>query len=154
MNANDRYDSLFKYYAEQHGFEGKDWLRFKAQVRAESNFNPNAQSPVGALGLAQFMPPTWKEWKDGTPGIQDMANALWLIDPRDPEDAISAQAVYMKWLLKRVTTWECAFAAYNWGIGNVLKIWTDPHWKSQLPEETRDYIARIEKFYQEYSHGY
>ena len=140
MNVEDRYDSLFKWYAEQNGFEGKDWLRFKAQVRAESNFKSDAVSPVGAEGLAQFMPATWKEWGKGK-----------RVD--NPEANIDAQVRYMKWLLKRVTTWECAFAAYNWGIGNVLKIWTEPFWKSKLPEETRNYLARIEKFYQEYSYG-
>ena len=141
MEADARYDSLFRYYAERHGFEGKDWLRFKAQVRAESDFKPDALSPVGAEGLAQFIPATWKEWGKGE-----------RVD--NPEASINAQIRYMKWLLKRVTTWECAFAAYNYGIGNVLKVWTEPFWKAKLPEETRNYLFRIETFYQEYVNGY
>ena len=153
MKSEDRYDSLFHYYSELHSFSGNDWLRFKAQVKAESNFDPNARSSVGALGLAQFMPPTWKEWSDGTPGIQEMAKKIWLIDPRDPEDAINSQVLYMKWLLRRVSTWECAFAAYNWGIGNILKIWSNPQWKILLPKETYDYIYRIDEYYQEYLDG-
>lgn len=154
MKKEDRYDSLFKYYAAEQGFVGNDWLRFKAQVRAESNFDPNARSSAGAIGLAQFMPLTWAEWNDGTPGLQRLASTLLLTDPRDPEDAIHAQIIYMKWLLQRVTTWEAAFAAYNWGIGRVLKIWMLPRWKDHLPKETFDYIHRIEKYYQEYLNGY
>ena len=42
-----------------------------AQIYAESNFNPFAQSPAGAQGIAQFMPGT--------------AQALGLHDPFDPE---------------------------------------------------------------------
>ena len=131
------YDALFKKYAEQAGFTGKDWLRFKAQVKAESAFDPKAVSSVGAKGLAQFMPATWKEWGKG----QDVFN---------PEASIDAQVRYMKWLLARVSNWECAWAAYNWGIGNVLKVWQDPHWKQLLPLETKNYVYRCQKYYEEY----
>ncbi len=58
MNAEDRYDSLFQFYAGQKAI---DWLLLKAQVKRESAFDPNARSPVGAVGLAQFMPATWDE---------------------------------------------------------------------------------------------
>lgn len=150
MRPEDRYDSLFRYYSDLAGFSGNDWLRFKAQVKAESNFNPDALSPVGAQGLAQFMPPTWKEWQDGTPGIQEQQHQLGLINPFDPEDAIRSQVSYMKWLLGRVTTWEMAWASYNWGIGNVLAIRANPQWKILLPKETSDYIFRIDEFYLEY----
>jgi len=137
MKASDRYDSLIKFYAEEAGFIGKEWLQLKAQIRAESAFEPRAQSGVGAKGLGQFMPPTWAEWATG----KDVFN---------PEENIKAQAKYMRWLLQRVTTWECAFAAYNWGIGNVLKVWQDPQWKSRLPKETKDYLDRIASYHEEY----
>ena len=140
MKKEDRYDSLFKYYAEEAGFTGKDWLMLKSQVKAESAFCPTAQSGVGAKGLSQFMDPTWKEWGKG----QNVLN---------PEASIDAQARYMRWLLNRVTTWECALAAYNWGIGNVLRVWQDPNWKSRLPQETKDYLERIERYYEEYTDG-
>jgi soluble lytic murein transglycosylase-like protein len=160
MKAADRYDSLIKYYSELHGFIGMDWLRFKAQIRQESNFDPNAVSSVGARGLAQFMPLTWQEWHDGTPGLQQIVDQLALIDPRDPEDAIKAQINYMKWLLRRLTTWDRAFAGYNWGIGNVLKLDkkldldSTLDWSKELPKETRDYIFNIDKFYKEYERGW
>lgn len=151
MKKDDRYDSIIKFYAEEAGFNGKDWLRFKAQIRAESNFDPDAISPVGAKGLAQFMDPTWKEWKDGTPGIQEQAGKIGLINPFDPEDAIRSQIAYMKWLLRLVSSWDCAFAAYNWGIGNMLRVIRDPAWLILVPRETRDYVLRIQEFYDQYS---
>ena len=99
------------------------------------------------------MPRTWEEWKDGTPGIQAQLDALKLVNPKDPEDCIRAQISYMKWLLSRVNSWELAFAAYNWGIGRVLSIWTEPMWKNLLPDETRNYIFRIQQYYTEYKHA-
>lgn len=140
MKPTERYDSLFRYLSELYGFAGGEWLRFKAQVAAESNFNPEAVSSVGAKGLAQFMSPTWKEWGKG----RDIYN---------PEANIDAQIRYMKWLLDRVTNWDCAYAAYNWGIGNILRVWQDPYWKAKLPLETKNYLVHIDKFYEEYKHG-
>ena len=58
-----------------------------AQLYAESNFNPFAQSGAGAQGIAQFMPGT--------------ARALGLDDPFDAEQAIDAQAHLMRDLLRR-----------------------------------------------------
>lgn len=150
MKVENRYDSLIQYYAELNQFTGQDWLRFKAQIKAESNFDPNAKSSVGALGLMQFMPATWAEWQDGTPGLQEQVAKLQLVDPRDPEDAISSGIVYMKWLLRRLTTWERAWAGYNWGIGRVLKLPDNVPWKTLLPVETRNYIFKIDGFYEQY----
>ena len=48
-----------------------------AQIYAESNFNPNATSPAGAQGIAQFMPGT--------------AALYGLDDPFDAPAAIDAQ---------------------------------------------------------------
>lgn len=140
MKAEDRYDGLIRYYAELAGFAGNEWLNFKAQIKAESNFNPKAVSGVGAKGLAQFVPATWNEWGKG----QDVFN---------PEANIDAQIRYMKWLLARVTQWDCSWAAYNWGIGHVLGIWQDKLWRMQLPLETKNYVSRIEGYVQEYKHG-
>ncbi|GAA0439055.1 NlpC/P60 family protein [Streptomyces luteireticuli] len=33
-----------------------------AQIEAESNWDPTVTSPVGAMGISQFMPDTWREW--------------------------------------------------------------------------------------------
>jgi soluble lytic murein transglycosylase-like protein len=152
MNPEDRYDSLFRFYGEAAGV---DWRLLKAQVKAESDFDPDARSRVGAAGLAQFMARTWDEWRDGTAGIQyDTPSVdLVMLDPRDPEDAIRAQAAMMAWLFRTVGgVLAEALAAYNWGIGNLRRLKMDhpASWRSELPIETRNYIARIDRFYADY----
>lgn len=138
MIPNDRYDSLFQFYAERYD---QDWLKLKAQARAESNFKPNAVSPVGAMGLMQFMPATFEEW----------ATKLNLDkpDPYNPEQSIWCGAAYMQWLLQRCQlNYRHAWAAYNWGIGNYKRAChAEPeNWFQNAPKETRDYVERIESY--------
>ena len=161
MQSEDRYDSLFQFYGAQNGV---DWKLLKAQVRAESGFDPDARSKCGAVGLAQFMARTWEEWRDGTPGVQGAEGSkqkaegsqqlpnLVNLDPRDPEDAIRAQAAYMAWLLRRFgDNLDMALAAYNWGAGNLAKAirQVGPLFMTLAPKETRDYTTRITRFRQE-----
>jgi hypothetical protein len=95
-----------------------------AQLYAESNFNPFAQSPAGAQGIAQFMPGT--------------ARALGLDDPFDAAQAIDAQAHLMRDLLRRFASVPLALAAYNAGPGAVAGCMCIPSYP-----ETRGYVARI-----------
>lgn len=144
MQAADRYDSLIKWYAEMNG---QDWCRLKAQIFGESSMNPDAVSPKGAVGLAQFMPRTWAEWRDGTPGIQPLPNDGKLLDSRDPEDAIRSMAAMMSWLISVSASFEEALARYNAGFGNIEKFLADPACAERLldcvSKETRDYVERI-----------
>ena len=95
-----------------------------AQLYAESNFNPFAQSGAGAQGIAQFMPGT--------------ARALGLDDPFDAEQAIDAQAHLMRDLLRRFAAVPLALAAYNAGPAPVAACMCVPPYA-----ETRGYVARI-----------
>jgi len=95
-----------------------------AQLMAESNFNPNASSPAGAQGIAQFMPAT--------------AAAYGLRDPFDPVAAIDAQGRLMAELLARFGSVELALAAYNAGPGAVSACNCVPPYP-----ETQAYVARI-----------
>ncbi len=95
-----------------------------AQLMAESNFNPNATSPAGAQGIAQFMPAT--------------AASYGLEDPFDPIAAIDAQARLMGELLARFGSVELALAGYNAGPGAVAVCDCVPPYP-----ETQAYVARI-----------
>jgi soluble lytic murein transglycosylase-like protein len=95
-----------------------------AQIYAESNFNPFAQSPAGAQGIAQFMPGT--------------AAAMGLDNPFDAEQAIDAQAHLMRDLLRRFASVPLALAAYNAGPTPVAACMCVPPYP-----ETRGYVARI-----------
>lgn len=95
-----------------------------AQLMAESNFNPFAASPAGALGIAQFIPST--------------AAAYGLRDPFDPVEAIDAQAHLMSDLIRRFGSPQLALAAYNAGPGAVEACDCVP----EIPETT-GYVSRI-----------
>jgi soluble lytic murein transglycosylase-like protein len=95
-----------------------------AQLYAESNFNPFAQSGAGALGIAQFMPGT--------------AHAYGLSNPLDPAASISAQAHLMRDLLRQFGSVSLALAAYNAGSAPVTACGCVPPYP-----ETQAYVARI-----------
>jgi hypothetical protein len=95
-----------------------------AQLMAESNFNPFATSPVGAQGIAQFMPGT--------------AAAYGLSDPFDPVAAIDAQAHLMSDLINQFGSPELALAAYNAGPAPVEACHCIPAYP-----ETQAYVTRI-----------
>ena len=101
-----------------------------ALIGAESAWDPNAESPAGAQGLAQFMPPTSAEWE---------------IDAWDPPDAISGAARYLRWLRSKMPSWSATLAAYNYGIGNVTRHLDQNGGLevSKLPAETRAYVAKL-----------
>jgi hypothetical protein len=95
-----------------------------AQIYAESNFNPFAQSGVGAQGIAQFMPGT--------------AAAYGVRNPFDAADAIDGQAHLMHDLLARFASVPLALAAYNAGPGAVSGCGCVPPYP-----ETQAYVAKI-----------
>ena len=95
-----------------------------AQLYAESNFNPFAQSGAGAQGIAQFMPGT--------------AKAYGVSDPFDPAQSIDAQAHLMRDLLRQFASVPLALAAYNAGPAAVSACGCIP----AIPE-TQAYVAKI-----------
>lgn len=88
-----------------------------AQLKQESNWNPNVGSSAGAQGIAQFMPETWAAYGQGG-------------DVTDPEDAIPAYGRYMAALRNEVKPLasddadqlvRLTLAAYNAGPGSVQR---------------------------------
>ncbi len=93
---------------------------FAAQIHQESRWNASARSPVGALGLTQFMPATAR-WIGSTDA------ALASPAPLNPTWAIRALVQYDFWLAQRIKAQDdcqrMAFvlASYNGGLGWVYK---------------------------------
>lgn len=89
---------------------------FAAQIHQESHWKPDARSPVGAQGLAQFMPAT-ADW------IGDLIPALAQKTPYNPGWALRALVSYDRWLWTRIRVPDncqrMAFtlSAYNGGLG-------------------------------------
>jgi Transglycosylase SLT domain/D-alanyl-D-alanine carboxypeptidase len=94
------------------------------QEMAESGFDPNAGSPAGAAGIAQFMPST--------------AAGYGLRDPFDPVEAIDAEAHLMSDLIRQFGSPELALAAYNAGPAPVEECHCIPPYP-----ETQAYVTRI-----------
>ncbi|MFF7954043.1 C40 family peptidase [Streptomyces griseorubiginosus] len=108
-----------------------------ALITQESNFNPKARSPVGAEGIAQFMPSTWEAH-----GID--GNGDGIRDVTDPADAIPSAAKYLCAIandVKDVPGDQQAnmLAAYNAGSGAVRKYGGIPPYK-----ETQNYVKSIQ----------
>jgi hypothetical protein len=92
----------------------------------ESLFEPDAISPKGAQGIAQFMPGTARE--------------RGLADPFVPHEALQASAHLLSDLRDRFGNVGLAAAAYNAGPGAVTKWQTGNY---ELPFETQDYVVFI-----------
>ncbi|QOL33193.1 CHAP domain-containing protein [Bifidobacterium eulemuris] len=113
-----------------------------AQIEAESGWDPQAQSPAGAQGIAQFMPSTWAA--HGLDGDGDGTADVW-----NPHDAIWSQGNYMCSIVTQVEglkrtgavsgdTLSLALAAYNAGLGAVVQHGGIPPYT-----ETRNYVSKI-----------
>lgn len=107
-----------------------DWRLVAAVMRAESNFNPRAVSPKGALGLMQLMPETARLYR--------------VSDPYDPEQNVEAGVRHLKMLIGRYPGHlDLALAAYNSGERNVDRYRGIPPFT-----ETRNYVKRVLRFLQ------
>ncbi len=97
-----------------------DWRLLGALIWQESQFNPQAVSPAGAVGLGQFVIGTWTD-------VQPEIDAVG-VDRHDPRAAIDGAAFY---LAQRMRFWTLSrsigelvplgLACYNAGCGNVLR---------------------------------
>lgn len=100
-----RYDRLIGEIAER---EGVDPLLVKCIVKAESDFNPNAVSVAGAMGLMQIM--------------QEIADHYNVSNPFDPEENLSAGTRHFAFLMRYFgNDTPLALAAYHAGLSRVRK---------------------------------
>ena len=113
-------------------------VELRALPIIESALSTTAVSPMGAVGLWQFMPSTGKSY-----GLE--VNSL-VDERRDPVRSTQAACRYLKDLYAIYNDWSLAIAAYNCGPGNVNKAIARSGGKNfweiydYLPRETRGYV--------------
>ena len=101
----------------------------RSVVKVESNFNPNALSRKGAMGLMQLMPST--------------ARSLNVSNPFDPQQNVDAGVRHLRKLLDSYGgDVRLSLAAYNAGPGAVARSAGVPRFR-----ETQDYVRRITTLY-------
>ena len=130
--AGGKYDKQINAAAEANGL---DPALLSSMIKRESNGDPSALSPKGAMGLTQIMPDTARELG---------------VDPRDPDQAIEGGARYLAQQQKTFGSDAKALAAYNAGpgavkkaIGKAMEAGSPEAWLSYLPDETQKYVPAI-----------
>jgi hypothetical protein len=114
-------DIAEKQYSIPSGMLGR--LLYQESRFRDDIISGQKKSPVGAIGIAQFMPATAKDLG---------------VNPYDPSESILGAARYLASLKKSLGDWSSAVAAYNWGIGNFKR-----KGMAAAPTETVNYVKAI-----------
>ena len=124
--SQDEIDASIVMAAARHNVDPN---LVRAVVKVESNFNSNAVSRKGAMGLMQLMPST--------------ARSLKVNNPFDPQQNVDAGVRHLKQLLENYGgDVNLTLAAYNAGSGAVARSAGVPHFA-----ETQNYVRRITNLY-------
>jgi len=108
---------------------GLDPELIKAVIKVESDFNAQAVSPKGALGLMQLLPTTARRF-----GVRDCF---------DPADNIRGGTKYLRYLFHLFQgDLELSLAAYNAGENIVKSLGRIPPYR-----ETINYVKKVKRFY-------
>ena len=121
INTKEFIKERAKFYAKKYNIPADLFLKL---IEVESNFNPNAVSAKGAVGLCQLMPETAKK--------------LGIENPYDIEQNLEGGAKYLSMLFKKYKDWKLAIAAYNAGETAVEKYRGVPPF-----QETLRYLKKI-----------
>ena len=123
--------ALIRAAAQKHNVQA---AFVESIVAAESNFDCDAISPKGAIGLMQLMPATASEYG---------------VDPTVPAQNIDGGTHYLKFLLDKYRRYhnglKRAIAAYNAGPAVVDRYRGVPPYR-----ETRQYVARVLRFLEQF----
>jgi hypothetical protein len=125
-NLSTKFDELFNEIARTYNLDPR---LLHAIAKVESNYNPRAVSPKGALGVMQLIPST--------------ARLVGVSDLFDPRENIHGGARYLKYLLDKFGDLTLALAAYNAGPKAVEAYGGIPPY-----EETQRYVRSVLSLYQ------
>jgi hypothetical protein len=130
LNKYKYSDKFDEHINSTAGWYGIDPLLIKAMIKVESNFNPEAVSPQGAIGVMQLMPAT--------------AERIGVGDPFDPVENIEGGVKYFSMLMTMFNNnTTLAIAGYNAGENAVIKY----DYKIPPYEETIEYVNRVYAHY-------
>jgi soluble lytic murein transglycosylase len=126
LPASADYDAVIRAASDRHSVDAN---LVRAVIKAESDFNSNARSSKGAMGLMQLMP--------------DTARLYNVLNAYDPVDNIEGGVRHLRMLLERFRgDLRLSLAAYNAGSGAVERFGGIPPYA-----ETREYVQRVLRFY-------
>ena len=148
-----KYEEYIYEYGDLYGIP---YDLLAAVIKTESDFNPEAVSGAGAVGLMQLLPSTAETIAES---LKVEYNADMLTDPKTN---IAYGCYYLSYLYRNLGyNWATACAAYNAGIGRV-KSWLkneeysdDGKTLKNIPfDETNRYIKEIERTREKYNRLY
>ncbi len=119
--------SINAHIREASTIYGIDPVLIRAVIKTESDFNPFAVSPKGAMGLMQLMPGTARDMK--------------VANPFDPRENILGGVRYLAFLDRMFDgDIDLILAGYNAGPGKVKRLGRIPR-----IEETQDFVVRVKE---------
>ncbi len=159
QSGPDRYDPTFRKYSKRFFGVGFDWRIFKAQGMTESRLDPDAKSQVGARGVMQLMPSTFREIQSKNPewaSVDDVEwniaagifydRQLWRLWRDDVDDADHHRFMFGSYNAGRVPILTAQRLARERqldprGWGAIERVAPEvPRWRHR---ETVDYVGRI-----------
>ena len=134
-----RYADIVRGHAENYRLEPE---LLAAVIYTESKFDPDAESPSGAIGLMQLLPETAAGIAERTGGSRFETADLY-----DPELNVRYGSWYLRHLLDKYDgDLRKALAAYNGGQGNVDR--------GIQYAETKAYVDRVRELEDTYARAY
>ncbi len=147
------YEEYVEAYAAEYGLPPS---LLYAVIRTESDFNPEAVSSAGAVGLMQLTEDTFS-WAQYRSGVEELPQEQRF----DPETSIHYGSCVLALLEEMYGVRETALAAYNAGMGNVNRWLTDEAYSDdgrtlkEIPyPETRHYVEKVLKAQEMYQRLY
>ena len=119
-----------------------------AVIKTESDFDPDAVSSAGAIGLMQMLPDTFT-WLSSSEHLDENLAVASLYEP---EVSIKYGVYYLKYLHEKFQNWDTVVAAYNGGEGNVAEWLENPKYcdnngdlnTKKIPfSETKSYSHKV-----------